>query len=226
MTEFRWGPVFRAALLIAPCEAIASSCTSACLLGVSLSKLFSIIFCVLLIIFAFVFGYVAWKTTEDRFIRVASAIGSILMPIAGIACIVVDAEFVKMQNPAYKSPLYMLISAAVIINFTINIIQLINSCGWGGIKDRLLSNNKQVTFLLVMNVILGLALGLTFGLLDVEDADQASSLMTTVTITFMFIGLVLGILYSVYNECKTQKIQNIGLDPLASGQIVQQYDEM
>lgn len=226
MPEFKWDHVFRAALLLAPCEALATSCTSACLLGVSLSKVFSIIFCILLIVFAVVFGFIAYKSSEDRFMRVTSAIGAIIMPFASIGCIVVDKDFVHTQSKGVKSPLYMFIAAAVIINFTINIIQLINSCSWGNIKDRLLSNHKEVTWLIVMNIVIGLALGLTFGLLDLEDEASTSSKMTVVTIIFAFVGLIAGILFSYFNEKQTQKIQNIGLDPLATGQVVQHYDEM
>ena len=226
LKDLKWSYIFRAAALLAPCEAIATSCTSACLLGVSLSKVFSIIFCVLLIIFAVVFGIIAWKSNEDRFMRIASAIGAVLMPIAGIGCIIVDVEFIKVQSPAYKSPLYMVIAAAVLINFAINTIQLINCCSWGNIKDRLLSNNKEVTWLLVTNVVLGLVLGLVFGLLDVEDESSASSLMTTVTIIFLFVGLLAGFGFAFFNEYQTQKLQNIGLDPLAAGQVIQHYDEM
>ena len=77
-----------------------------------------------------------------------------------------------------------------------------------------------------MNIAIGLALGLTFGLLDLEDEASTSSKMTVVTIIFAFVGLIAGILFSYFNEKQTQKIQNIGLDPLASGQVVQHYDEM
>lgn len=223
----KWGPIFRASTLLVPCEAVALGCTSACLLGVSLSKIFSIIFCVLLILFAIVFGIMAWKTTENKFIRIAAFCGAVIMPFAGIACIVVDVDFVKVQNALVKTPLYMLIAIGIIIDFGVNIIQLINVCSWGGIKDRLLSNNVEVTVLILMNVFLGLVLGLTFGLLDVEDASQASSKMTIVTLVYIFAGAIGGFLFCIYNEYRVQKMQKIGLDPLVNNQQqITSYDKM
>jgi len=213
----QWGPIIRAGILMGPAEAIAASCTSACLLGISLSKVFSLVFCVLLIAFAVVFGFIAWKSGEDRFMRVASGIGAVLMPIAGIGCIVVDTEFVHLQSSLAKTPLYVVIASAILINFSINIIQVINCCPWGNLKDRLLSNNKQVSYLFIMNIVLGVLLGLVFGLLDVEDASATSSKMTTVSIIFIFVGLIFGILFSIFSEINTQRIQSIGLDPLAQG---------
>ena len=158
--------------------------------------------------------------------RITSAVGAVIMPFASLGCIVVDKDFVHTQSQIVKCPLYMFIAAAIIINFTINIINIINSCSWGNIKDRLLSNNDQVKWLIIMNISLGVVLGLTFGLLDVEDSSKTSSKMTVVTIIFAFIGLVSGIIFAYINEKQTQKIQNIGLDPLATSQNNQKYDEM
>ena len=211
---------------MAPAEAIAASCTSACLLGVSLSEVFSLVFCILLIAFSVVFGFIAWKSNEDKFMRISSGIGAVLMPIAGIGCLVVDVDFVHFQSPLAKTPLYMLIASAILINFSINIIQIINCCPWGNLKDRLLSNTKQVSYLFIMNIVLGLILGFTFGILDVEDATSTSTKMTNISIIFIFVGLVFGFIFSLISEINTQKIQSIGLDPLQQNQTNTQYDKM
>ncbi|EAY01943.1 hypothetical protein TVAG_047980 [Trichomonas vaginalis G3] len=226
MSEFKWGPVIKASYVLVPCEVLAAACASAALLGVSLSKTFSIIFGILLIIFTIVFAFTAWKTADDKFMRICSAIAAVLMPIAAIGCFIVDKEFIKTSHPAAKSPLYMFIAAALLIDFTINIIQLINVCSFASIKDRLLSNNRQITALFVLNLVLGLALGLTFGLLDVEDEDTIGSRMAIVTGVFAAVGLLCGFGFAVFNERETQKLQKIGLDPLAPQGVVQHYDEM
>lgn len=226
MADFKWGPALRAAYILGPCEAIACACSAASLLGVSLSEIFSIIFCVLLVLFAGILAYIAWKTTDDRFMRILAACGAVLMPVAAVGCIVVDNDFVKASHPAAKSPLYMLIASALLVNFAINIVQLINACSWGGIKDRLLSNNRQIAALFIVNVVLGLVLGLVFGLLDVEDENESTKKMVWVTALFTGLGLITGIIFAFFNEKSTQKLQRIGLDPLAPQGVVQHYDEM
>jgi len=209
-----WPPIIRACVLLGVCDGISSVCTSACLLGIAINDIFSILFCVLLCLFAVVFGVLAWRSVNDPLMRCYSLAGAVIMPAAGISAILVDPDFVKSKHPAAKSPLFMLLAVGILLNFSINIIQLINFSKCFQIKDRLLTSNRQVTALLVLNIVLGLILGLIFGLLDPEGGDDKKvpkGKMTTTTIIFLFIGILTGAGFGFYNEYETQGQQNAGL---------------
>lgn len=223
--DIDWSPVLRALFILGPAEAISCACTAACLLGVSVSSIFAIIFCVLLVIFAVVFGILAWKSADDTFMRYSAIVGAVLMPIAALSCVLVCGAVVKYSNDKAKTPFYMAIGAAIMINFTINIIQIINCCKWANIKDRLLTNNNQVLFLIILNIVTGLFLGLIFGLIQIADSDEDNKPMTIVTVCFLFIGFLFGGLFALYNEWQTQKMQRIGLDPAAPS-LTTEYDKM
>lgn len=209
-----WIPAARAMAVVGLFEGFANACTSAALLGISLSKAFSVIFCVALLIFTVIFGFLAWKSTDDKFMRISSIIGAVIMPIAGLCCIFVNENFTHFNNPASKTPLYMIVAVAIMINFAINAIQFINSLSCWNIQDRLLTNNNQVLFLMLMNIVLGVVIGLIFGLMEPEVDDKADR-MTTVAVVMLFIGLLGGAGFGFYNEVATQKMEGIGLDPSA-----------
>jgi hypothetical protein len=209
--------IVRAAVLLGFFEGLAGACTSACLLGVAVNELFSILFCVLLGIFAIVFAIIAWKADKDRLMRCYAISGAILMPLAGVAAIFVDNDFVADQHWAVKCPLFMLLAAGLFINFAINIIQIINCSTCFNFKDRLLTNRTQVTVLLALNIALGFILGLVFGLLDPEENGAPQRKMTIAVIVFLFVGLAAGVAFGVYVETQTQK-ENAGalVTPLTS----------
>jgi uncharacterized membrane protein len=218
-----WVPILRAAVLVGALDGISSACTSASLLGVSVNDTFSIVFCILLCSFAIVFGFVAYKAHDDRFMRVTAAIAAVLMPIAGASCIVVDEDFVKDSHPADKTPLYMFLAVAVMINFTINIIQIINLMHNWNIRDRLLTNKKQIGILIAVNVAIGMALGITFGLTEPEVHGVPKSRMTIVTFVFFFVGFLCGCVFGGLNDRATQRLENIGMKPDRNAS---KYDEM
>lgn len=206
-----WPPILRAAIILALFEGFLTAITSACLLGVSTNDLLSIIVCIIFILFAILYGFIAYKSKDDKFIRVCSIVNVILMPIAGIACILVDENFVTESKPVIKTPLYMIISVGLLINLSIDIILIINSCKFKNIKDRLFTNNNQVTYFVLINIFIGFALGLTFGLLKVEVSQVPTKKMLIVTFAFLFVGIVTGAIFGFFNEKETQKC--IALDP-------------
>ncbi|OHT08439.1 hypothetical protein TRFO_23034 [Tritrichomonas foetus] len=225
MNPLDWPPIFKAMGVLGAAEGVSASVTAACLLGVSINNAFSITICVLLFIFAFVFGYVAYKSSDDKFMRVCSIVGTVLMPIAAISCILVDENFVATTHSAVKTPLYMILAIGILVNFTINIIQIIRICSLSNLKDRLLTNNNQVTYLFLMNVGVALILGLIFGLLKVEDRVVPTDQMLIVAIVFLFVGIIAGCIFAFFNEKETQKMQSIGLDPTSS-MTATDYDKM
>lgn len=206
-----WPPILRAAIILALFEGFSTAITSACLLGVSTNDLLSIIVCIVFILFAILYGFIAYKSKDDKFIRVCSIVNVILMPIAGIACILVDENFVTESKSVIKTPLYMIISVGLLINLSIDIILIINSCKFKNIKDRLFTNNNQVTYFVLINIFIGFALGLTFGLLKVEVSQVPTTKMLIVTFAFLFVGIVTGAIFGFFNEKETQKC--IVLDP-------------
>jgi uncharacterized protein YacL len=207
MEGLDWSPALRAMGLFGLAEGITTSCTSAVCLGIALNEAFSILFCVLLCLFAIVFAVLAWKSSEDPLMRIYSIVGAVLMPIAGVCCIIVDEDFVKTQHPASKAPAFMFIAAAVVINFVINIIQVVKCLTCYQIKDRLLTTPMQVNIFLVLNLIAGLILGLVFGFIDPEDEGSHRSKMTITTVVFLFVGIIIGAGFGFYNEDQTQQIQ-------------------
>jgi hypothetical protein len=227
MPGYDSGAIARACVLLAVCEGVSTVCTSACLLGISINDIFSILFCVLLCLFAVIFAILAWKSVNDPIMRCYSIAGAVLMPAAGVSCVLVDFNFIASRHPAEKSPLFMLIAAGILVNFSINMIQLIKFASCFNFKDRLLTSNKQVTVLLVLNIVLGLVLGLIFGLVDPEgneDTVPYKNKMTNVTVVFLFVGLVSGAAFGFFNEHETQTIQNSGLKQALAADI--QYDQM
>jgi hypothetical protein len=118
----------------------------------------------------------------------------------------------------------MFIAAAIMINFVINIIQLVKCLSYYKIKDRLLMTPTQVNIFLILNLLAGLVLGLIFGLIDPEDSDAHLTKMTTTTIVFLFVGIIIGAGFGFYNEDQTQKIQLPG--NLQERLNVNEYDAM
>jgi hypothetical protein len=221
-----WAAFARAAVLVATCEGISSSCTSACLLGIAINEIFSILFCVLLGIFAIIFAVIAWKSASDQLMRYYSIAGAILMPLAGIAALFVDNDFLLTNHWAAKCPLFMLLAAGIFVNFTINIIQIINCSSCYHFKDRLLTTRTQVTALLGLNVALGVVLGLVFGLLDPEDEDAHRGNMTTVVIIFLFVGIAGGVGFGCFNEYQTQNAIETSLTKPLTSVDASAYDQM
>ena len=219
-----WPPIIKAILIFSFFEAFASGCTSACLLGISTSDGFSICFCILLFIFAIVFIFIALRSKEDRFMRILSIFGAVLMPIAALSCIFVNEDFIIKNSSATKAPLYIAVACSIYINFAINANLLINLCSFSNIKDRLLTNNYQIVIFYLLNFILGIILGIVFGLLRVEDRDAPVSKMVYVTVSFIFVGFFCGCGYGFFNEYETQKLQRTGLDPTILSSTP--YDEM
>ena len=219
-----WPPVLKAMLIFSISEALASGCTSACLLGVSVSDPFSIFFCILLLIFMILFIIVAYRSTEDKFMRICAILGAILMPIGSVSCILVDEDFIIRNSSSAKAPLYIAIACSIYINFAIDIMIIINFFTCSNIKDRLLTNNNQIVILYILNFVLGVILGAVFGLLRVEDRDAPVSKMASVTFSFIVIGVLVGCGYGFFNEYETQKLQRTGLDPTAFAN--SPYDEM
>lgn len=220
----QWVPAAKAMALFGFLEAFACSCTAACLLGISLNRTFAILFCVLMFIFAVAFGLLAWKSADDRFMRILAIAGAVLMPIAAICCLCVDESIISFRasNAAAKTPLYMIVAVAVMVDFAINIIQLVKFIPCSDMKHRLLTNNHQILAILLINVLLGLADGLTFGLMKPE-VDERTQKMTIVAVVFLFIGLAVGCLWGLYNEVATQRVQSLGIDPALP---TTEYDRM
>ena len=161
-------PILTAILIMGFAEGFSWSVTSACLLGITINEAFSIVVCVLLGLFAFVFGYVAYRSSDDRFMRICAIIGTVLMPIAAVSAILVDDNVISEQHEAVKIPFYMILAIGILVNFTINIIMIVHSFKWFSIKDRLLTNNNQVIYLFLVNLGMGVVLGLVYGLLPVD----------------------------------------------------------
>jgi hypothetical protein len=209
MQGIDWHPTLRAMALFAVSEGIATSCSAAVCLGISLNELFSILFCVLLCLFAIVFAVIAWKASEDRLMRIYAIGGAILMPIAGACCIIIDEDFVTNAHPARKTPAFMFVATGIIINFVINIIQLVKCLRCYQMGNRLLTNPTQVNILLIANIVMGFALGLIFGLIDPEgegpDVAVPQWKMTVTTVIFLFVGLIVGAGFGFYNEDQTQQ---------------------
>lgn len=214
MIPIDWPSTLRAMVILALFEGFSTTITSACLLGVSINDILSIIVCVIMFLFAILYGFIAYKSKDDKFIRVCSIVNVILMPIAGIACILVDDDFVIDSKAVIKTPLYMIISVGLLINLSIDIILIINSCRIGNIKDRLFTNNNQVTYFVLINIFIGFALGLAFGLLKVEVQSVPTNKMLIVSIVFLFVGIIAGSIFGFLNEKETQKC--IALDPSIS----------
>ena len=210
-------PILTAMLIMGFAEGFSGSVTSACLLGITVNEAFSIVVCVLLGLFAFVFGYVAYRSSDDRFMRICAIIGTVLMPIAAVSAILVDDNVISEQHEAVKIPFYMILAIGILVNFTINIIMIVHSFKWFSIKDRLLTNNNQVIYLFLVNLGMGVVLGLVYGLLPVDSRNDApTDKMVIVTVVFFFIGFIAGAIFAFFNERETQKMQRIGLDPTAS----------
>lgn len=214
MISLDWPSTLRAMLVLAFFEGFSTTITSACLLGVSINDILSIIVCVVMFLFAILYGFIAYKSKDDKFIRVCAIVNVILMPIAGIACILVDDDFVIESKSVIKTPLYMIISVGLLINLSIDTILIINSCKCGNIKDRLFTNNNQVTYFVLTNILVGFALGLSFGLLKVEVAKVPTSKMFIVSVVFLLVGIIVGSIFAFFNEKETQKC--IALDPSLS----------
>lgn len=222
LSELQWKPVLNGCFIVVPFEAIAAACTSACLLGVSVSDLFSILFCVLLFIFAVVFGVLIYVCRDDAFMRKCSIGGVILMPIAAISCVITN--FAHISPESAKTPFFMFVGPGILMNFVIILIQILNFIKWADIKNRLLTNNNQVVVLITMNILMGALLGLIFGLLDAENNINQNK-MTAVSISFLFVGAIAGFLFVFYNEFQTQKLQKSGLDPAAPS-LTAEYEKM
>jgi drug/metabolite transporter (DMT)-like permease len=152
--------------------------------------------------------------------------GAILMPMSGVAALFVDNEFLSNAHWAAKCPLFMLLAAGIFVNFTINIIQIINCSACYQFKDRLLTTRTQVTALLGVNVALGFVLGLVFGLLDPEDEDRHRGNMTTVVIVFLFVGILGGVGFACFNEFQTQKVVDSALTKPLTSVDASGYDQM
>ena len=81
-------------------------------------------------------------------------------------------------------------------------------------KRSLFTNNNQVTYFVLTNILVGFALGLSFGLLKVEVAKVPTSKMFIVSVVFLLVGIIVGSIFAFFNEKETQKC--IALDPSLS----------
>lgn len=214
MISLEWPSVIKAMLVLALFEGFSTTFTSACLLLVSINDIISIIVCVIMFLFAILYGFIAYRSKNNKFIRVCAFVNVILMPISGIACILVDDDFVIESSVVIKTPLYMIISVGLLINLSLDTILIIHRCKCGNFWNRLFTNNNQITFFVLINIVVGFGLGLAFGILKVEVAHVPTNRMIVVSIVFLFVGIIVGAIFGFYNEKETQKC--IALDPSLS----------
>jgi hypothetical protein len=220
-----WRPIIRAASFFGFLEAIAGVFTSGCLLGIAISRIFAYLFCALLLLFSIVFGIVAWLARDDGHMRILAISGSILMAIAGVSSVFVDPDFFVNGHALLKIPFFMLVSGALFINFTINISKVVKWLHCHHMKDRLLTNPTQINVLLILNLLIGMILGIIFGLLEPEETSAPKWDMAVVTALYFIVGMATGVGFGVYNEYQTQKLQ-LPLESLHQSLKSSDFDQM
>jgi hypothetical protein len=208
MSSIDWPPTLRAMAFFGLSDAVATFCISVICHGVSISDILSLALCYLLVASGVIFGIFAWKIDDDRLLRLYCVASTILMPLAGGCCIIIDEDFVLTAHPARKSPAFMFLSGAIALYFALGIIGITKKLPCGDFPTRLLTNPTQMNILILMNLIIGLGLGLIFGLADPEGlagaADVSRTKVVTTGLLFAAFGLVAGAGFGFYNEDKTQ----------------------
>lgn len=194
-------------------EGFSTAITSSILLLISINDVISIILCIFLFILAFVFAFIAYKAGPDVYRKVCATVGSVLMLLSAVSSILVDEDFINEYTSSLKSPLYAILSVAIFVSFTIDIVEFVRLLKCSNYKDRLLTNNMQVTYLFLINVIIGLILGFMFGFLDIEDKVDYKMVMSIITVSSLFVGIVVGCCFAFYNEKETQTLEQFGLSP-------------
>jgi hypothetical protein len=118
---------------------------------------------------------ILWKTKKQPEIeetrrQIMIGFGSLVV-LAGVLCLVLEKYWFTELSPAFKVPLYAVVGVAVCFALSVAFVDTVNLCA-GLIctnADAVVENHKQVYIVIATSVVMGLAFGLIFGLMDVED---------------------------------------------------------
>lgn len=91
---------------------------------------------------------------------------------SGLTCFLLDRGVFHGMRPWTKVPLYMLLGLSVSFALTFSIVDMLNyALGFcrSGPSRPIVESGQQVYLVLAVSLTMGVAFGLTFGLLDVED---------------------------------------------------------
>lgn len=183
------------------------------LVEISISPFFSMYFGVLFILVGcLILWRVLSQDTSDPFqvkrLQLSVFAGTIIF--SGALCFLLDRHVFVGLSPAVKVPLYMVLGLAVAFALTFSIVDVLNYVlGFcqNSVSKPMVESPQQVYLVLVVSVIMGVAFGFTFGLLDVED-EQVYHIRVALMREEHFcypLGVVLGALSGVGNEYYRQQ---------------------
>lgn len=189
--------VLLAATVFGLIEAAVSSCITGCLLGVTLSTAVSIIFFILFVAFLAAFIVLAWRMGKREMFISAIAFG-VVMPVAAFGSLIVG-NLMGGIGLVDKTPLFICIAMALFLIMTFMVVTGMRRMTWQGFRDRYFIDNRSVMEYVLVNVVMGFVIGLSFGLSKPE-MDSAVKKTTIMSIVFLFVGLFAGAGFAVYRE--------------------------
>jgi len=95
--------------------------------------------------------------------------------VSGFLCFVLDKRFFMGLKPWMKVPLYTVLGSAVCFAMTFAIVDVLNyAIGFfqTAVAKPIVESVHQVGLVLVVSVMMGMAFGFTFGVLDVADEES------------------------------------------------------
>lgn len=95
-----------------------------------------------------------------------------LIILSGLLCFLLDRGVFHSMRPWMKVPLYMVLGLSVSFALTFSLVDMLNyTLGFfrSGHSKPIVESAQQVYLVLAVSMIMGVAFGFTFGLLDVED---------------------------------------------------------
>ena len=183
------GPLTRLARRAFTAPTIASACVGGvfgaiisvvvnnALIEISITPFFASIFgLVLVLLGSLMIWRKLWERHETLLMRSLILGFSSLVLLAGFSCFLLEKNWFKTIPPNMKVPMYMTLGISLCFSITFTCVDLLNAYydrhSYDMRRRALVHTPTQVGMVLAGAIANGAAFGLTFGLMDVEDAPQ------------------------------------------------------
>ena len=147
------------------------------LIEISLTPFFAALFgAVLILLGGLMIWRKLWERHETPLMRTLILAFSTLVLLAGLSCFLLERDWFKTISPNLKVPMYMALGVSLCFSLTFTVVDLLNAYhdrhSYDMRRRALVHTPTQVGVVLAGAIANGAAFGLTFGVMDVEDAPQ------------------------------------------------------
>ena len=148
---------------------ISSLMVNSALVEVSCSPFFAVSFGLLFISSA---GTVGWQLKHESNAKNCCLLGMFcaLNAASGVVCFLLERDWSHGLTPRHKVPLYGLLGMCLAFSVNFSTLDLLARCNMSVSSTFLVRAEWQVRVIAVTSIVTGAMYGVTFGVLDIEDA--------------------------------------------------------